>query len=208
MTDTASMGAFRGSALSGENDIRFSKVPEVTLGFWIIKILATTLGETGGDAVTMSLDLGYAVGTLIEAHQTVAKSNLGAVGGDPLGEDLHKPRLLDGDHEVLWIGHGGQIERHRREHRPRRRLRGIGRPGHDAVEIAMVEQPNRLAGNPIRAALRVRADQRLQHDRPDTGQAELTRQHQPIRARPRDDDQRARRRGDDGGLLGGGREKP
>ena len=31
-----------------------SKVPEVTLGFWIIKILATTLGETGGDAVTMT----------------------------------------------------------------------------------------------------------------------------------------------------------
>ncbi len=45
--------------------IRFSKVPEITLGFWIIKILATTLGETGGDAVTMSLNLGYAVGTLI-----------------------------------------------------------------------------------------------------------------------------------------------
>jgi uncharacterized membrane-anchored protein len=32
-----------------------SKVPEVTLGFWIMKILATTLGETGGDSVTMSL---------------------------------------------------------------------------------------------------------------------------------------------------------
>ena len=32
-----------------------SKVPEVTLGFWIIKIIATTIGETGGDAVTMSL---------------------------------------------------------------------------------------------------------------------------------------------------------
>ena len=44
---------------------RFSKVPEVTLGFWIIKILATTLGETGGDAVTMSMNLGYAIGTLI-----------------------------------------------------------------------------------------------------------------------------------------------
>lgn len=42
-----------------------SKVPEITLGFWIIKILATTLGETGGDAVTMSMNLGYAVGTLI-----------------------------------------------------------------------------------------------------------------------------------------------
>ncbi|HZT58018.1 MAG TPA: hypothetical protein VFA21_05250 [Pyrinomonadaceae bacterium] len=42
-----------------------SKVPQVTLAFWIIKILATTLGETGGDAVTMTLQLGYAVGTLI-----------------------------------------------------------------------------------------------------------------------------------------------
>ena len=37
-----------------------SKVPEVTLGFWIIKIAATTLGETGGDAVSMSMNLGYA----------------------------------------------------------------------------------------------------------------------------------------------------
>jgi uncharacterized membrane-anchored protein len=42
-----------------------SKVPEVTLGFWIIKILATTLGETGGDAVTMTLDWGYLAGTAI-----------------------------------------------------------------------------------------------------------------------------------------------
>jgi uncharacterized membrane-anchored protein len=45
--------------------IRFSKVPEITIGFWVIKILATTLGETGGDAVTMSMHLGYAIGTLI-----------------------------------------------------------------------------------------------------------------------------------------------
>jgi len=45
----------------------FSKVPEVTLGFWIIKILATTLGETGGDAVSMSMNLGYLVGTGIFA---------------------------------------------------------------------------------------------------------------------------------------------
>jgi uncharacterized membrane-anchored protein len=42
-----------------------SKVPEVMLGFWIVKILATTLGETGGDAVTMSMNLGYLVGTAI-----------------------------------------------------------------------------------------------------------------------------------------------
>src|ERR1700724_1555945 len=42
-----------------------SKVPQVTLAFWIIKILATTLGETGGDALSMSLHLGYAESTLI-----------------------------------------------------------------------------------------------------------------------------------------------
>jgi uncharacterized membrane-anchored protein len=42
-----------------------TKVPEVTLGFWIIKIAATTLGETGGDSVTMTLDWGYLTGTAI-----------------------------------------------------------------------------------------------------------------------------------------------
>ena len=40
-----------------------SKVPAVTLGFWIIKILATTLGETAGDTVTMTMNLGYLKGT-------------------------------------------------------------------------------------------------------------------------------------------------
>lgn len=44
-----------------------SKVPEVTLGFWIVKIAATTLGETGGDAVTMTMGLGYLAGTAIFA---------------------------------------------------------------------------------------------------------------------------------------------
>lgn len=44
-----------------------SKVPEVTLIFWIIKIAATTLGETGGDALSMSLNLGYLVSTAIFA---------------------------------------------------------------------------------------------------------------------------------------------
>jgi len=58
------MNQMQGATVSEEF---VSKVPEVTLGFWIIKILATTLGETGGDAVTMSMDLGYLVGTLIFA---------------------------------------------------------------------------------------------------------------------------------------------
>jgi uncharacterized membrane-anchored protein len=42
-----------------------SKVPAVTLGFWIIKIFATTLGEVGGNAVTLTLGLGYLVGSAI-----------------------------------------------------------------------------------------------------------------------------------------------
>ena len=42
-----------------------SKVPAVTLGFWIIKIAATTLGETGGDTVTMTLNWGYLAGTAL-----------------------------------------------------------------------------------------------------------------------------------------------
>ena len=42
-----------------------SKVPEVTLIFWLIKILATTLGETGGDALSMSADFGYALSSLV-----------------------------------------------------------------------------------------------------------------------------------------------
>ncbi|MFL5485000.1 MAG: hypothetical protein ACJ793_05140 [Gemmatimonadaceae bacterium] len=42
-----------------------SKVPRVTAAFWAVKILATTLGETGGDALSMTLNLGYAVSTLI-----------------------------------------------------------------------------------------------------------------------------------------------
>ena len=44
-----------------------SKVPEVAFGFWVIKIAATTLGETGGDWVSMSLKLGYLVGSAIFA---------------------------------------------------------------------------------------------------------------------------------------------
>ena len=42
-----------------------NKIPEVTLAFWIVKIAATTLGETGGDTVTMTLDWGYLAGTAL-----------------------------------------------------------------------------------------------------------------------------------------------
>jgi uncharacterized membrane-anchored protein len=56
----------------GALDEAWAKVPQVTLGFWIIKILATTLGETGGDAVTMSMGLGYLAGTAIFAVVFVA----------------------------------------------------------------------------------------------------------------------------------------
>ena len=54
-------------ARNGGGDQALSKVPEVTLTFWIIKVAATTLGETAGDAVSMSMNLGYLVGTGIFA---------------------------------------------------------------------------------------------------------------------------------------------
>src|SRR5213075_2469609 len=47
------------------SDHVLSKVPQVTLVFWIIKIAATTLGETGGDSITMTLNWGYLAGTLL-----------------------------------------------------------------------------------------------------------------------------------------------
>ncbi len=53
--------------MNASTEQALSKVPEVTLGFWLIKIAATTLGETGGDAVSMSMNLGYLVATGIFA---------------------------------------------------------------------------------------------------------------------------------------------
>lgn len=58
--------------MTDSRDRTLSKVPEVTLGFWIIKILATTLGETGGDTVTMTLDWGYLAGTVLFAAVLIA----------------------------------------------------------------------------------------------------------------------------------------
>jgi uncharacterized membrane-anchored protein len=52
---------------TGTKEEVLAKVPAVTFVFWLIKIAATTLGETGGDAVSMSMNLGYLVGTAIFA---------------------------------------------------------------------------------------------------------------------------------------------
>lgn len=59
----------KNSTLRSQSEIAesISKVPELTVIFWIIKIFATTLGETGGDAVSMSMNLGYLIGTAIFA---------------------------------------------------------------------------------------------------------------------------------------------
>ena len=70
-----------------------SKVPEVTLTFWIIKIAATTLGETGGDAVTMSMNLGYLIGTAI-----FAAIFLVAVGAQIKAKGFHPFLYLDDHH--------------------------------------------------------------------------------------------------------------
>ena len=51
--------------MNGISKEALTKVPEVTFGFWVIKIAATTLGETGGDSVTMTLNWGYLAGTAL-----------------------------------------------------------------------------------------------------------------------------------------------
>ncbi len=58
--------------MSTPRDEILVKVPQVTLIFWIIKIAATTLGETGGDAVSMSMNLGYLIGTVVFATIFIA----------------------------------------------------------------------------------------------------------------------------------------
>lgn len=55
------------SVASNESIHTLSKVPKLTLLFWVIKIFATTLGETGGDAVSMSMNTGYLIATLVFA---------------------------------------------------------------------------------------------------------------------------------------------
>ena len=66
------MFAVRLLDMARDFEVQASKVPEVTLGFWMIKILATTLGETAGDTVTMTwlkadvtVNSGYLVGSAI-----------------------------------------------------------------------------------------------------------------------------------------------
>ena len=61
----ANMPERRACRVNRSPENALSKVPEVTLAFWIIKIAATTLGETGGDSVTMTLNWGYLAGTAL-----------------------------------------------------------------------------------------------------------------------------------------------
>lgn len=70
--------------MTGLEKATLNKVPAVTLGFWIIKIIATTLGETAGDAMSMSLSLGYAISSVIFIGLFVA-----AVAGQMSAKSFH-----------------------------------------------------------------------------------------------------------------------
>jgi uncharacterized membrane-anchored protein len=93
-----------------------AKVPEVTLGFWLIKIAATTLGETAGDAVSMSMHLGYLVGTGIFAAIFLAAviAQIEAKGFHPflywttiIGTTTVGTTLADFADRSLGIGYAG-----------------------------------------------------------------------------------------------------
>src|SRR5215471_19152564 len=61
---TRSASTYSNSRYGSQQEL-LSKVPQATIAFWIVKILATTVGETGGDALSMTLNLGYAIASLI-----------------------------------------------------------------------------------------------------------------------------------------------
>lgn len=67
LSDTSQAHARSTDVSAGDVRDFVAKVPAVTLGFWVIKILATTLGETGGDSLSMSMGLGYLASSLIFA---------------------------------------------------------------------------------------------------------------------------------------------
>jgi uncharacterized membrane-anchored protein len=98
------------------NATTLSKVPAVTLGFWIIKIAATTLGETGGDTVTMTWNLGYLIGTAIflTAFVALAVWQIGAKSFHPflywatiVGSTTAGTTMADFADRSLGIGYTG-----------------------------------------------------------------------------------------------------
>jgi uncharacterized membrane-anchored protein len=93
-----------------------SKVPHVALGFWIIKIAATTLGETGGDAMSMSLNLGYLLSTaiffglflvLLAAQMKVKRFHAFLYWGVIVGTTLAGTTMADFADRSLGIGYPG-----------------------------------------------------------------------------------------------------
>jgi hypothetical protein len=127
------------------------------------------------------------VGVLVEANQPVTPTDIGIVFNGPVGEHLHKPGLLDGKHKGLGIRHQRLIQRKGGEHRTRRALRRLRGPCERVVEAAVVQGPDALADDAVRARLRVGPRHRVQHHRPDTGQSQFAGQHQSIRASACDD---------------------
>src|SRR5947208_455212 len=95
----------------------FSKVPEITLGFWIIKIAATTLCETGGDTVTMTLNWGYLAGTALFLRVDHARHRADSC------EEVLSASLLGHDRRLHDVrNHYGGFCRPLARHRLHRRL--------------------------------------------------------------------------------------
>src|SRR3984957_18121580 len=84
-------------------ELSSSKVPEITFAFWVMKVAATTLGETGGDAVSMTMHLGYALSSAIFlafflATATVQLSSRIAAGSRRTQFRAH--HLIPGDRDL------------------------------------------------------------------------------------------------------------
>ena len=112
-----------------------TKVPAVTLGFWVIKILATTLGETGGDTVTMTLNWGYVAGVALFGIALVA-----LVAGQILAKRFHRDPVLGDDRGLDDLRHdSGGFRRPIAGNRLHRRIASASRlPVGDAGTLALV----------------------------------------------------------------------
>ena len=90
---------------------QYGKVPAVTLGFWIVKILATTLGETGGDTLSMTMNLGYLAATGIFAVLLRVGGSAWLISRRSLSRDRGEMATgVEPCHTYHTRGTGGQVQ--------------------------------------------------------------------------------------------------
>jgi hypothetical protein len=124
---------------------------------------------------------------LRQPDQLMAAADLDAQLCGAFREHLYDPALRDHQQVHRIVGQLAEVQRERGEHEPRRRPRRSGRAAEPLVQATPVDHPDDLADDAVGALLARRFGQPFQHQRPDSGQGELTGQHEAVRPCARDD---------------------